>query len=138
MNQYQEQLLRDVVDGMNTFKAEFSTELKKIDRRISTLEAEGIPEFALQQLKRIDSRIEEHIKDEKSRLDKVDDQFRGQAQLISQIANNTTITSNVLSQMQADMVKAGRDAGAKSGLAVSAVAPVVAGVVYAFLQFFNG
>lgn len=137
--------IRDLTNGFNEFREEnrgehrsMSSRFDKLESRVTALETEGLSSVALTALKHIDQRLDEHIKGEsewRESLEKRQDDFGGQ---LTQIANNTAQTSNVLSALQADMARQGRNAGAQAGAAITIGVPTVIAVVYATLQYLFG
>jgi hypothetical protein len=133
-----EKALRDLTDGVNEFRTEFRTELLRLDNRVTRLESEGLPQIALERLKRIDQRLDDHVKSEDKWRITIDDRLDKQVQEMARMANTTASTSNILSQLQSEMIREGRQAGLKSGAIAGTLMPIVAGLVYGALQFIGG
>lgn len=137
--------LRDLTNGVNALKEEneryhrkFDQRFDRLEGRVTVLETEGISSVALQHLKRIETRFDEHVDGEsewRQATDRRQDDFSAQ---LTQISNSTAQTANVLNQIQADMAARGRDAGAKAAGIITIGVSSVAGVAYALLQYFFG
>lgn len=137
--------LRDLTDGVNEMRSEVRTlgrdvnsRLERLEGRVSYLESDGVPMVALEHLKRIEARVnEEHSLREKYE-EKIDSRQDALSMQLTEISTNSARTSNLLSEIRADLAKEGRVAGGKAGAAVTIVGALAAGVAYGVMQFIGG